>query len=150
MNTMNKAIYFDMDGTIADLYGVADWLPMLMNSDSTPYRVAEPMIRLNVLARRLNQLQRNGYKIGVVSWLSKGGNRKYNKEVIVEKVNWLHRHLKSVEWDEIKIVEYGIPKHKVVDYPNGILFDDEKKNRIEWSGKAYDETNIMNILKAIS
>jgi phosphoserine phosphatase len=23
---MNKAIYFDMDGTIADLYGVSGWL----------------------------------------------------------------------------------------------------------------------------
>ena len=42
---MNKAIYFDMDGTIADLYGVTDWLPMLMNSGSTPYRVAQPMLR---------------------------------------------------------------------------------------------------------
>lgn len=146
---MRKAIYFDMDGTIADLYGVTDWLPMLMNSDSTPYKIAKPLIKLNVLARKLNQLQRKGYKLGIISWLCKGGNNKYNRDVMIEKVNWLHRHLKSVNWNEIRIVEYGVPKHKVVDYPNGILFDDEEKNRIEWNGKAYDETDIMNVLKAI-
>lgn len=150
MNEMNKAIYFDMDGTIADLYGVNNWLPMLMNSDSTPYKIAKPLIKLNVLARKLNQLQRKGYKLGIISWLCKGGNNKYNRDVMIEKVNWLHRHLKSVNWNEIRIVEYGVPKHKVVNYPNGILFDDEEKNRIEWSGKAYNETDIMNVLKAIS
>lgn len=147
---MTKAIYFDMDGTIADLYAVTNWLPMLQNSDTTPYKEAKPMVRLNVLARRLNQLQKNGYTIGIVSWLSKGGNRKYNREVTIEKINWLHKHLKSVEWNEIHIVEYGTPKHDIVNYPNGILFDDEQKNRMEWIGTAYDETDIMSVLKAIA
>lgn len=150
MNTQTKAIYFDMDGTIADLYNVEGWLELLQSCDPEPYRRAAPLLRLNQLARRLNQLQRQGYHIGIISWLSKNSNRAYDKRVTIEKVNWLHRHLKSVKWNEVKIVEYGVPKHKVVDYPNGILFDDEKKNRIEWSGKAYDETDIMNVLKAIS
>ena len=37
---MERKIYFDMDGTIADLYGVDNWLEMLINEDATPYRVA--------------------------------------------------------------------------------------------------------------
>ena len=28
-NIKEKAIYFDMDGTIANLYAVENWLPML-------------------------------------------------------------------------------------------------------------------------
>ena len=147
---MTKAIYFDMDGTIANLYGVENWLDMLINGDETPYRVAKPMIKMNVLARYLNKLQRHGYIIGIVSWLSKGGNTEYNKKVTETKIKWLHTHLKSVEWNEIKIVEYGTPKETIVNYPKGILFDDEKQNRKNWKGKAYKENQIMEVLKAIA
>lgn len=63
-------IWFDMDGTIADLYGVDGWLEMLIAEDPTPYAVAKPLVRLSTLARKLNELQRKGYKIGVISWLS--------------------------------------------------------------------------------
>ena len=56
---MTKAIYFDMDGTIADLYGVDGWLDMLINEDATPYIKANPLVRLATLARMLNRLQRN-------------------------------------------------------------------------------------------
>ena len=147
---MNKAIYFDMDGTIANLYAVDNWLPMLRNSDSTPYKEAKPMVKLNVLARRLNKLQKDGYILGIVSWLAKDGSKEYNKAVTKAKLNWLKTHLKSVNWNEIYIVEYGTPKQNIVNYPNGILFDDEQKNRIEWVGKAYSEKEIMNVLKAVN
>ena len=66
------------------------------------------------------------------------------------KRNYLRKHLPSVEWDEIYIIPYGTPKASVVDIPNGILFDDEAKNRDDWSGIAFDETNIIEILKEIA
>ncbi len=150
MAEMNKAIYFDMDGTIANLYAVDGWLPMLRNSDSTPYKKAKPMVRMNVLARRLNKLQKEGYIIGIISWLAKDGNNEYNEKVTNAKREWLNKHLKSVNWNEVHIVEYGTPKHNIVRYPNGILFDDEDKNRNEWTGTAYDEKEILNVLKAIN
>ena len=149
MDNINKAIYFDMDGTIADFYGVDNWLDMLMNSDTTPYRVAKPLINMNVLARYLNRLQGKGYAIGIVSWLSKKGNNKYNKEVTETKKKWLAKHLKSVKWNEVHIVKYGTPKHEVVNNINGILFDDEEQNRTNWKGIAYNEKNIINVLKTI-
>ena len=37
-----KAIYFDMDGTIADLYGRDGWLDDLMNEYTRPYREVIP------------------------------------------------------------------------------------------------------------
>ena len=147
---MTKAIYFDMDGTIADLYGVEGWLPMLRNSDATPYKVARPLLSLSVLARYLNKLQKQGYMIGVVSWLSKNSTKDYDLAVTTAKLEWLKSHLKSVEFDEIVIVPYGTPKQKVVSKPLGILFDDEEKNRIEWSGKAYNVQNIIEILKGLA
>ena len=149
MDNINRAIYFDMDGTIADFYGVDNWLDMLMDNDTTPYRIAKPLVNMNVLARYLNRLQSKGYAIGIVSWLSKKGNNKYNKEVTETKKKWLAKHLKSVKWNEVHIVKYGTPKHKVVNNTNGILFDDEEQNRTNWKGIAHDEKNIINVLKTI-
>ena len=142
-------IYFDMDGTIADLYGVAGWLEMLNAFDPTPYAEAVPLLRLCSLARVLNRLQREGYKIGIVSWLSKANNAEYNEAVTAAKIDWINRHLPSVNFDEIKIVPYGTPKGSVVNDPNGILFDDEENNRINWPGTAFDVNGIIEVLKGL-
>lgn len=144
-----KAIYFDMDGTIANLYGVENWLDMLRSENALPYESATPLVRMSQLARLLNKLQAEGYIIGIISWLAKDSTETYDLEVKKAKINWLRNHLKSVNFDEIKIVPYGTPKEKIVDYPNGILFDDEEQNRKNWKGQAYDETEILEILKAL-
>jgi hypothetical protein len=71
----------------------------------------------------------------------------YGKRVTTAKLNWLKRHLKSVKWDNIYILPYGTSKQ---DYGKGILFDDEKGNRDNWTGgKAYDVDNILEILKSL-
>ena len=145
-----KTIYFDMDGTIANLYGVDGWLDMIINRDATPYRVAEPMVRMNTLARILNNLIKKGYTIGIVSWLAKNSNAEYDEKVTKAKIDWLHTHLKSVHFEEIHIVPYGTPKYEVVNNPNGILFDDEEPNRTKWNGTAYDVNEIIEVSKAIA
>lgn len=146
---MTKAIYFDMDGTIANLYGVDNWLKSLINEQTKPYREAKAMVDMRVLGRELNRLQAEGYVIGIVSWLSKNGTDEYGKRVAKAKREWLARHLGAVVWDEIHIVEYGMPKHKVVAKPYGILFDDEIGNRTDWNGVAYDVNNIIEVLKGM-
>ena len=70
-------IWFDMDGTFVDLYGVENWLEKLQNHNEEPYKVAKPLFNMNSFARCLNCLQRKGYKIGVISWLSKETNNEY-------------------------------------------------------------------------
>jgi hypothetical protein len=149
---MTRAIYFDMDGTIANLYGVENWLDNLMNEYTRPYREAKAMVNMRALGRELNRLQAEGYVIGVVSWLSKSGSDEYGERVAKAKREWLARHIGAVEWDEIHIVKYGTPKYKVVDVPNGILFDDEERNRKEWAlgnGLAFGVENIVEILKGM-
>lgn len=146
---MTTTIFFDMDGTIADLYGVNNWLDYLLASDTLPYEVAKPLVKLNSLARILNRLQRNGYKIGIISWLSKSGSDEYNNAVAEVKKNWLRKHLASVKFDEIHIVNYGTPKQMFAKTANDILFDDEKPNRDNWTGKAFDVDEIIEILKGI-
>lgn len=144
---MMKAIWFDMDGTIADLYGVEGWLDYLLAGDVFPYTEAAPMLNFSLLARLLNRLQAEGWKLGIVSWTSKSGSDLYNGEVALAKLVWLHQHLKSVEWDEIKIVKYGTNKYNVCG--GGILFDDEEGNRNDWHDTAYTPENILPILKEL-
>ena len=146
---MTKAIYFDMDGTLANLYGVTDWLPKLQNEDASPYLEATPLVRLSTLARLLNKLTAKGYTIGIVSWLAKNGTAEYNAKVTNAKLTWLANHLASVNFAEIIIAEYGTPKAELVNFPNGILFDDEITNRENWIGTAYDVNNIIEILKGL-
>ena len=146
---MTTTIFFDMDGTIADLYGVENWLDYLIASDALPYEIAKPLIRLNALARVLNRLQKQGYKVGVISWLAKNSNTAYDEKVTRAKKEWLKKHLASVNFDEIHIVKYGTPKQTFAKTKNDILFDDEEKNRNDWTGKAFDVNEIIKILKGM-
>ena len=146
---MTTTIFFDMDGTIADLYGVENWLDYLIASDALPYEIAKPLIKLNALARILNRLQKQGYKIGVISWLAKNSNETYDEQVTRAKKEWLKKHLTSVTFDEIHIVKYGTPKQTFAKTKNDILFDDEIGNRMEWNGTAYSEKEIFTVLREI-
>ena len=81
-----------MDGTIANLYGVENWLEMITNYDETPYKNAAVLINMNVLARMLNKLQKKGYQIGIISWLAKGSNDDYDTRVTKAKKEWLAKN----------------------------------------------------------
>lgn len=150
MRTMTKAIYFDMDGTIANLYGVEGWLDDILTRNVRPYREANTMVRMNALAKILNNLQRDGYTLGIVSWLAKNSTEEYDERVRQAKQDWLNAHLPSVQFDEIHIVPYGTPKETVVNFPLGYLFDDEEPNRRKWKGDAFDVDDILGILKEIA
>ena len=146
---MKPTIWFDMDGTLNKFYDVPDWLPKLRSFDPSPYAEAEVMLNMNLLARYLNKVQKLGYKIGIISWLSQNSNRKYDKAVKETKLEWLKVHLGSVRFNEINIVSYGVPKTMYMNTNNDILFDDNATIRAEWIGKAYEPDNILNVLKSI-
>ncbi len=144
-------IYLDMDGTIANLYGVPNWLTYLESHDPKPYMDAVPMVHMSTLARYLNKIQRNGFNIGIISWLSKSADDAYNEAVTKAKMAWLLKHLPSVQWDEIHIVPYGVPKSRCASSPDSILFDDEARNCEEWAENmdcpAFSNLILMEMLR---
>lgn len=141
-------IWFDMDGTIANLYAVDNWLQYIKEENPYPYVHAAAMLNFSQLARLLNQLQQKGYKIGIISWTAKNGRGAYNLAVEMAKRAWLAKHLPSVEWDEIRIVRYGTNKWETCK--GGILFDDEEHNRNNWENDAaYSPEKIIEILKML-
>lgn len=128
---MTKAIYFDMDGTIADLYNVENWLSKLRNENNTPYIEAKPMYNMQALAIVLEALKESGYTIGVITWLSKESSKAYKKSVTQAKREWLTNNVPFV-FDEVHFVQYNTPKHTVPKIRHGVLIDDNDKVCKNW------------------
>lgn len=143
-------IYFDMDGTIADLYGVNNWLHRIRAYDAKIYAEARPLCNMNTLARKLNKIQRKGVKIGVISWGSKDKNPAFLEAVKAEKMRWLRQHLRSVSFDEIHIVEYGTKKTNFRSSSDDILFDDETGNLIDWGNGGFHPDAINEVLGTLA
>lgn len=146
---MKRTIWFDMDGTIADLYSVENWLPKLRAEDASPYAEAEVMHNMSLLARYLNKLQTKGYTIGIITWLAKDATREYDEAVKSAKAEWLQSHLHSVTFNEIYMVSYGIPKTIFMNTDSDILFDDNEEIRNEWTGETHEPFEIFSVLKGL-
>ena len=141
---MTRIINLDCDGTFINLYGVKGWLDDIINEDVRPYKEAKPLVNLAWFARTIHELQNNGWKVNIISWTAKNGSKEYNKRVTETKIEWLEKHLPSVTFDNIHIVEYGTPKTSL---EKGILFDDEEHNRNEWNGIAFNEVDLIKKMR---
>lgn len=152
---MDKAIVLDMDGCLADFYSVEGWLACLIAEDATPYAVAEPYGDSKAINVALELLQRMGYVIEVVSWLSKGKPSKaFNAEVRKAKLEWLSKYYPSIDPSNVHVVAHGMNKWRVSNNKGGILFDDEQGNIDCWnkhtnSGIAVKVTSSDTILSAL-
>lgn len=144
-------IYFDMDGTIADLYNVENWLPKLRAENPSPYVEAEAMVDMGELQLYLSILQNRGCKLGVISWLSKGSSKSYDKMVREAKKNWLRENLPEITFDETHFVKYGTRKDYIAKDKDGILFDDSEEVRENWKGVSVNPNteDIIEFLKKV-
>jgi hypothetical protein len=146
-------ICFDMDGTIADLYGVDNWLDMLRAYDPTPYANAKPMWNMAELADILNNLRSIGVEIRIITWLSKESTTEYDNAVREAKREWLAKH--GFPYDHFHGVRYGATKaDSVRKYVNGSawLIDDNATVRKGWHmGETIDPTacDIVELLRGL-
>ena len=148
-----KWVWFDMDGTIADLYGVEGWLDDLVNFRTRPYEKANLLYDNVELLMTLAELRAKGYHIGVISWGSKANNEKFDKEVELVKKEWLYDRCISDFLDKIIVTAYGVRKADTCRvYGSGILVDDEEQNRKAWDlGRTINANeNILKQLKALA
>ena len=146
-------IALDMDGTLAGLYDVPNWLERLHHEDATPYEMAEPLCNMEALAHVLKLARAEGHKVEIVSWNCKGDiSPEYRRKVRKAKVHWLKQHGLLDEVDAVHVVKHGTPKSKVAS-GQGVLFDDETANRQEWSssgrGIAFDAVNLVAMIEQI-
>ena len=130
---MAKMICFDMDGTIADLYGVPNWLEMLRAEDPTPYWKAKPLVDMARLRSICLALIADGWEIRIISWLSKDSSELYKNEVRRAKLAWLWYH--NFPFTKCHLVAYGATKADSVRKAGEgakILVDDNAQVRHGW------------------
>lgn len=147
-----KWVWFDMDGTIADFYGVEGWLTDLQNYSTRPYEMANLLYDIEDMVNALIELKLNGYNIGIVSWSSRGRNKTFDERVKLAKKLWLEKNNIDFFFDEFIVAPYGTCKADLCrPYGKGILIDDEEQNRKAWDlGSTINANeNIIELLKVM-
>jgi phosphoglycolate phosphatase-like HAD superfamily hydrolase len=128
----NKVLVFDMDGTIADLYGVDNWLEDLKAENPRPYEKAKPIYPADILNTLLEIFKANGWRIVVTTWLAKGSTKEYDNLVREAKLAWLDKY--DFPYDEIHLVKFGTTKANCTRHLGGfqVLVDDNEAIRNGW------------------
>lgn len=140
----NATIYFDLDGTIADLYGFSGWLDCLRNEQTTPYTEAGLLVDGEQLRNFLAAGRAAGVLFGVISWGAKSASKDYQKAIRRAKIEWLEKNDLLEYFNELHVIKYGTPKNRVAKNRTGVLIDDELQR---WNvEKLVDANNFRNIL----
>lgn len=143
-----RMIVLDMDGTIADFYGVNGWLNDLRSENTRPYEVARPLYDMDILNTILLALKAQGWKIAITTWLAMDSSVEFENATRRAKLNWLAKY--NFPYDEIHLVRYGTTKANCTRSKGGyqILVDDNAKIREGWSLGSTIDAN-KNILGAL-
>ena len=146
-----KKIYFDMDGTVYDLYGMENWLEMLRNEEKGAFTLGKSLVDMDKLKRVCIELIGIGYQIGIITWLPMGASLEYCEVCAEEKRNWAEKNMPYIS--EFYALEYGTPKQYAPARRASEMWlvDDSKEVREMWvtekQRKAIDAND--NIIKAL-
>lgn len=127
-----QIIYLDMDGTIADLYGIENWLEGLRNEVEGLFLQCEPLITEPEL---LVLFPNDIYELRICSMTPMNASKEYCVKVIEEKNIWLDKHFPSIK--KRTYLEYGYNKN-IRNSKNHILIDDNKIIRENYRGLALE------------
>lgn len=142
-------IWLDMDGTIADLYGVHNWLPMLQAGKTHPYKEAKPLCDMQALTKAIQRLQAKGHEVGIITWAAKNASHEYIERIAKAKKQWLEKWLPTVRFNEVVCTPYGLNK-SYIDGGGGLLVDDDPTVRASWEGIAIHPNNVAEQLHRLA
>lgn len=108
-------VFFDLDGTLFDLYGKSDWLYRLENEIEGVFSSGDlmPEISKEDLFEVIADLSAYGVEFNVITWLPMQASREYQETCTNEKIKWVRKNLPFI--NNIVCQPYGTPKQ------NGIL-----------------------------
>lgn len=109
---MSKKIYFDLDGTVYNLYGVENWLEKLRNEISGAFLEGDFLVDYENFMDCIEELIRQDYTFGVITWLPTQASPEYEEICRKEKIEWINDYLPFVS--EINICSYGILKQNCI------------------------------------
>lgn len=130
-------VYFDLDGTLFDLYGKTNWLDFLENEKSGIFIEGNfmPNIEIGKLLELISKLLSYGVNFEVITWLPKQASKNYEEICEKEKRIWVEKNLPFIK--KINCQSYGIPKQKAINKKASrmILIDDNEDICRNWETK---------------
>ena len=136
-----NSIWFDMDGTIAELYKVKNWLSDLRSNDWSVYDRCLPRAHYERINAAIEALIENGWQVGVITWASKGIDFGGELNAISDiKFEWLCRFFPALADGRFACIPYGYDKGQFMlemyddynPYDISYLVDDNKEVRAAW------------------
>ena len=130
---MTKKIYFDLDGTVYNLYGQKDWLKRLDNEDETVFKTGDFIGDYDEFMATIHKLFEKGVEFGVITWLPMYATPSFERKCAEIKKDWIYKYLPFV--NEIHIIPYGIPKQQAILKKTDlmVLIDDNKEVCFQWN-----------------
>lgn len=131
----NKILWFDLDGTIYNLYKIPGWLEALRAYDYRVYNIPAYNRRSLPRVREVvRMLIRQGWTVGVISWGSMGITEEEETAmdaITREKRDWINNQFPEVQI--IRIVPYGTDKFDCAfqadPFATHVLVDDNREIR---------------------
>lgn len=144
------SVYFDLDGTLFDLYGKRNWLEMLENEKAGAFTTGRLMQNIDKerLLTVVAELANYGVKFNVITWLPMQASREYEEICKAEKIAWVRQNLPFI--DEIVCQSYGVPKQNGITKRTArmILIDDNKEVCETW--ETAKQRTFFNVTKEFS
>lgn len=110
---MSIKVYFDMDGTIFDLYGKNDWLETLRNERAGAFLGKFlPEIDIEKFYKVCQKLLGKGVQFGIITWLPMQASPEYEQICTEEKRKWTQENVPFIT--EFNCASYGIPKQNCI------------------------------------
>lgn len=151
---MTKKIYFDLDGTVYDLYNVDNWLEKLRTEQDNVFLEGKFIGNYEKFLNCIQALTVLGYTFGVITWLPMQASPEYEEVCRQEKIKWINEKMPFVS--EINIYSYGIPKQDCIQKKASsmILIDDNLEVCKMWETpkqrKAINLTNGFTAVDALN
>ena len=124
---MSIKIYFDLDGTVYDLYNVENWLEKLRSEDASVFSEGDFIGDYNRFKTVCEKLVSVGVQFEVITWLPMQASEEYEIECTEVKREWVKKFMPFVT--EFTAQSYGIPKQNAIKKraKTMYLLDDNKE-----------------------
>ena len=109
---MTTKIYFDLDGTVYDLYNVENWEPKLRAENADVFNEGNFIGDYTRFITVCTELVKKGVQFGVITWLPMQATEEYERECAEVKREWVKKFMPFVT--EFTAQTYGIPKQNAI------------------------------------
>ena len=139
---MATKIFFDMDGTIADLYNYPDWLDNILAENDIMFKWLAPMYSYSEMLALQEQF--DNCELEIITWTPMNASPEYCQKVEEAKRIWIEGIYPGI-FSRINVLPYGVPKQyaHTTRAKNMILVDDNQEVLAMWN----TPTNRKSILR---